>query len=450
MLGSAVIDVIIGLVFVYILLSLLVAQVNQIVANALNIRARQLRGRIERILFDPDIQERLLSHPVVGIVRPPQAPNESLKQRTLPVTKLASSNFSKALLNILSDPYLDFYAALNRVEDKDEYERLQAMLNQVRANIADPARANAALNRLHQEISQLDPPERRDRRALLRTLAPLQDTIRDLQSGNAGLLQILNGVSQVENRNFQQAMETVLATVQNVNEAEVAIQDWYDNKMNQTKDLYGRTMQYLSLLVGLFIAILLNIDSLYLARTLWVDSSLREQVTLAANAALANPNLTVTTGGDAVTSPLDPNADADAVERVVENFEEANAILSDLLELNLPIGWTFRPPVVRIVEDLEGISGEEDIEFAEGQDPVAGGEAMVTFYDPLEDSRNLYNLIPFVGPNWFWNIIIKTAGLLVTAFAVAQGAPFWFDVLRRISGTKEKDENETGNANNSA
>jgi hypothetical protein len=446
MLGSAVIDVIIGLVFVYILLSLLVAQVNQIIANALNIRARQLRTRVEALLFDPDIQERVLAHPIIGLIRPSQVPNETRNQRTLPVTRLAASNFSKALLNILSDPYLDFYAALSNVENKDEYERLQAVLNQVRANIADPARANAALNKLHQEISQLEPPERKDRRALLRTLGPLQDTIRDLQSGNAGLLQILNGVSRVENRNFQQAMETVLATVQNVNEAEQAIQEWYDNKMAQTKDLYGRTMQYLSLLVGLLIAIFLNIDSLYLARTLWVDSSLREQVTLAANAALINPNFAITPGQTTVQPTTDENG-SDTVEQIVENFEEANAILGDLLELNLPIGWAFRPPFAGVTEDIEGISGEEDIEFTEGEDPAEGGrETLVTFYNPLEDSRNLYNLIPFVAPNWFWNITIKVAGLLVTAFAVAQGAPFWFDVLRRISGNNRQNENETANA----
>ena len=32
----------------------------------------------------------------------------------------------------------------------------------------------------------------------------------------------------------------------------------------------------------------------------------------------------------------------------------------------------------------------------------------------------------------FWAIIKKIAGLLLTAFAVSLGAPFWFDLLNKI------------------
>ena len=70
MLGSAVIEVMIGLIFVYILLSLLVMQINQIIANAFKIRAHTLRERVEALIFDNQLQERVLSHPVVGFCAP--------------------------------------------------------------------------------------------------------------------------------------------------------------------------------------------------------------------------------------------------------------------------------------------------------------------------------------------------------------------------------------------
>ncbi len=425
MLGSAVIDVIIGLVFVYILLSLLVAQVNQIVANLLNLRAQQLRVRVEGIIYDADLQERVLSHPVVGITRPPTTVKETTQRarRTTPVTTLSSTNFAKAMINILSDPFLDVYAALTLVEDEAERQRLRDIVDQLKVNLNSPERANAVLNQFHSRITALEPANRPDRRALLRTLSPLQTSIREFQSGNSALLQIYNSVSQVENRAFQQAMETVLSGVQTVNEAEAAIEEWFDNKMAQTKDLYARTMQYLSLVVGLVIALVLNIDSLYLAETLWNDSALRDRLTVAAtSAAFGNDSFVIQEQVPAEGTEQTPEQ---AVDAVVDSFQLAEATFQELLELRLPIGWTFRPPGTNIASN------------------VVGAES-VNIYDPLTDKRNLYNLIPFVTGNWFLNLLIKIVGLLVTSFAVAQGAPFWFDVLRRISGNKNTSSTPSG------
>ncbi len=42
--------------------------------------------------------------------------------------------------------------------------------------------------------------------------------------------------------------------------------------------------------------------------------------------------------------------------------------------------------------------------------------------------------MPGNSPDWLSNILKKVVGLIVTMIAVAQGAPFWFDLLQRLTG----------------
>jgi hypothetical protein len=431
MLGSAIVEVAIGLVFIYILLSLLVSQINQVVANALKIRANQLRKRVERIVFDEELQKRIMAHPLVGIIQLPRRTDKSEAEvrtddmETARVNRLAANTFAKAMINILSDPFLELYAALAMVKNEEERSYLQSIVNQLKANIADPARANAALTQLYETIQQLEPADRRDRKALLRTLSPLQSSLREMQAGNTGLLMLLDGVSRVENRAFQRAMETILSGVQNVKEAETAIESWFDQKMDQTSSWYGTTMQTLSLIFGFMLAILLNIDTLHISLTLWNDSTLRESI--ASTARAADFSQFFDDEGNLITVPsvvgVEPSTDESAIpdddgtQDLIASYEAAQATLNQLLALRLPIGWTFRTP-----------GSVQDIQVSDG--------VTIDIYDPLSDDRNLYRLFAVTSPGWFGFVAGKLLGLLITAIAIAQGAPFWFDILRRIAGQR--------------
>jgi len=436
MLNSVILEVIIGLVFVYILLSLLVAQINSVVANLLNVRAKQLRTRVERIIFDEELQKTLLAHPVVGIIKPKSTEryaedDDTAGTETARVNKLNPKTFAKAMINVLSDPFLNLYAALAMVKDKRERAELQSIVNQLRANINDPQRANSALVQLHEAITELDPSDRSDRRALLRTLSPLQTALKNQQAGNSKLVMVWEGVSQVENRAFQQAMETVLSGVGTVKEAELAIEDWFDSKMSQTSDWYATTMQYFSLGFGLLIAILLNIDTIHLSMTLWNDETLRESIAQTAQAAdfsdfiddegnlIAVPGSVGVEGSDGENTAT-AQSESDAL---AESYEAAQETLDQLLELRLPIGWTFRTP-----------GSVEEINVGEGR--------TITVYDPLTDQRNLYRFLAVGDSGWFGYVISKLGGLAITSIAVAQGAPFWFDVLRRVAGKSSPSKDE--------
>ena len=433
MLDSAILEVIIGLVFVYILLSLLVAQMNSVIASLWNVRAEQLRKRVEGIIYDEEMQKRIMAHPIVSMIRPPRSTDVSVteltaeKMETARVNKVQPQTFAKATINVLSDPFLALYGILEKVESDKEQARIRTAINQLKANISDQQRSNAALNQLHEVISQLEPEDRRDRRAMLRELGPLQGALRDYASDNQKLLLVYEGISQVENRAFQQALETVLAGVGTMKEAETAITNWFDNKLEQTSDWYATTMQYFSLFVGLATAILLNIDSLHISYTLWNDDQLRSSVVQAAQVAELSSlfdeegNLITETPADTATDGT--TAESDSIDEVIRNYEATQETLNQLLELRLPIGWTFRT--------------------ATSMDDMAVGDESVEIYNPMTDTRNLYRFVAVGDSGWFGFVVGKLSGLLITAIAVAQGAPFWFDILRRLTGQNSPAETDS-------
>jgi len=157
-----------------------------------------------------------------------------------------------------------------------------------------------------------------------------------------------------------------------VDKFKVAVESWYDDAMDRVSGAYKRFSHYCLLGLGLALALILNVDSVRIADTLWHDAGLRAVVVQQAAAFNA--------------STAAPSADA---KPDVKKAQEA------LNSLPLPLGWNGR--------DLP------------------------------------------TGWNWIWAIV----GWLITAFAIALGAPFWFNALDsllklRNAGAKPQRASEPG------
>ncbi|MCY4146982.1 MAG: hypothetical protein OXF90_11020, partial [Chloroflexi bacterium] len=66
---TAIVEVVVGVVFVIILLSIVVTEVNTLVSRATKLRARNLRGAINSLLADPVICAKLYTHPLIQLVK---------------------------------------------------------------------------------------------------------------------------------------------------------------------------------------------------------------------------------------------------------------------------------------------------------------------------------------------------------------------------------------------
>jgi hypothetical protein len=313
---SAILDVAIGLIFVFLLVSLVCSQINDKIATWLRMRAKGLEeGLREYITGETSLTTDLYSNPLIqsltpvdpwltkflegipllnGLIRAPRNP-----------TYIPAKTFSLALFNIL---------------------------------VPNPASGLTTVGQLQAAVSNL----------------PLNSPLRE------PLLAIIS----TANNNIETVRQNLEA--------------WYDSTMEKTTKLYQAHMWRLAFFISLAIALVLNVDAVGIGSSLWVDSALRSTIVAEANKyALGTP-------------------------------EKAQA-LEQLNALNLPIGWNIKtaPDAKDWQTKLQTLTiVPADWAPKPGQPPRQIG---------------------------FCDYVWKAIGILLTGFAGAQGAPFWFDLLRKLT-----------------
>lgn len=166
------------------------------------------------------------------------------------------------------------------------------------------------------------------------------------------------------------------------------IESWYEDTMNRISGVYKRRVQWVLFLTGMGLAVLLNADTLMIARTLSANPALRQRVAMEAELRAKSP-----APGQPGSPPIDPNV----------FFSTAKA---ELFSSALPLGWSNTP-----------------------------GDMRAYPWRTAKDESAAH----------LW--LSKFAGLLITAAAVSFGAPFWFDLLNKVSnlraaGPKPRKEDE--------
>ena len=82
MFGSDVLEVAIGVVFIYMLLSLLCSTINeQVIARFLNLRAKTLEQGINNMLTDPELVKQLYDNPFIKSLSQPAISRKSREPR---------------------------------------------------------------------------------------------------------------------------------------------------------------------------------------------------------------------------------------------------------------------------------------------------------------------------------------------------------------------------------
>ncbi|HZN19824.1 MAG TPA: hypothetical protein VFB84_16815 [Micromonosporaceae bacterium] len=167
------------------------------------------------------------------------------------------------------------------------------------------------------------------------------------------------------------------------------VEHWYDEQMGRVSGWYKRWAQWRLLIAGAVLAVLVNVDSIAIAQTLYQDEPVRSAVVAQAVSAQGCPET--------------PGAERDAC------LDRQQALLRDL---PLPLGWGFDQAVTRCRE-------------------YSGGEACLPHVE---------NFVPFLWDaatrNGLDAILLKLLGWILTAVAVAFGAPFWFDALSKLGSLR--------------
>lgn len=446
MLDSPILEVIIGMVFVFSLLSVLVTQVNTGLMNILNTRAKHLKTGIYKLLTDPVVRAKFMAHPLIRLIGTQVQPEDQISAQAaqritqeppLRLDWIPAELFSQALMDIIQanaapSLFTPLYESAEQVLNGAEKAMIREMVRRYE-------NGGIGMTELQNAIHMLVDPT--DQQALLDALQMTENLRVQQVTTNemSRLIPLLEGIRHIENPTLRKALETLLASARSIEEAQAKIEFWFNARMDIVSELYKRNIQKLSFLIGLVITLVLNVDSLHLARTLWDDPAVRQTLEAVAqesinsgalseqinqsrqefNAALATPTPLVVTplapadaSSLAAPTPQVVLPQGEALQTVDEATDTAatglEVTITNLLDLRLPIGWDYRP--------VEG--------------GCVGGDNPDTL---CSDLRNAWNLNPANNSDWLSFLIRKLIGWAITTVALAQGAPFWFDLLNRVA-----------------
>jgi hypothetical protein len=175
-------------------------------------------------------------------------------------------------------------------------------------------------------------------------------------AGNASAAtaaQVNSAIASIGNPQLRKALQGMADRASgDLNKLRAEISEWFDDGMDRLSGIYKRQIQAWSFVIALLLCIILNVDSLRIAKTLWEEPAVA--------AGIANG----VKSSQAVDSQM---------------------VVTQLEARGLPIGW------------------------AKGWD-TSGSVASLT-----------------------WLVVAAVAGWLITATATIYGAPFWFDMLQKVT-----------------
>jgi hypothetical protein len=322
---GGVLGVVIGLAFVYLVLSLVCSGITELINNILNLRAKNLEKALGRLLSD-EAALRLYESRLIRAL--------SSSDRKKP-SYIPPRTFSLAVLSTFVPDALDAAAQ----------------------------------------------PRTPDTRA-----------------------RITQAIEQVPIEQIRESLRTLwVSTEHDIDRFRSSIEHWFDDTMQRASGWYTRKAKFVLLLVGLAVAVGVNVDSFVVGTALWRDPTVRAAAVDAATAAVSQSTATTVAGGATTTTTPAGGSETTATTTVASGSAapcptsvnpstapsagEAAASVSCLDQLSLPIGWTFARGDVR---------------------RVPGG-------------------FPFVG---------RLLGWLITGAALSLGASFWFTALSNLVGLR--------------
>jgi len=304
MFGSAMLDIAVGVVFIFLLLSILATGINEIIMSGRNMRAKELLTGIESLLNDRNntnglVQQVYTHGQVYGLYL---GTFDRKNQSHLP-SYIPSRNFALALLDIVAERG---QTVLKTAADQDKQQRQQGL----HAYPPQPLRS----------VAQAPPsstPQIATAPALQIAGTPIVPIPPSIQAGAAAY------AADILTDKLGKPLLAMIAMANNdANKLQRAVEDWYNSAMDRVSGQYKYRTQKWLLGIGLVMAITINADTLRIVRQLSKDSTLRQSLVAAAQN----------------SRPAQPTPDQ-PLTSTVQSF-------STIHSLGIPIGWHGAPDIL--------------------------------------------------------------------------------------------------------
>ncbi len=240
MFGSSVLDIAIGVVFLFLLLSIFATAINEIIFSFLNMRGRGLLWGIATLLDDDGktgLVTEIYNHgQVFGLFEGNFDPR---KLGNLP-SYIPSRNFALALLDTVAHPF------------------------------AEPAKAQPGAAPPTGDATEVPTPTAQERIVLTQAFK-------------------LAAENMAKNKTTEKVGKPLVSMItmagNDAAKVQKSVEDWYNSGMDRVSGWYKYKTQWMLLFIGLVMAVAINADSIHIVKQLSQDSTMRASIVAAAESA---------------------------------------------------------------------------------------------------------------------------------------------------------------------
>jgi hypothetical protein len=264
MFGSEILEVAIGLVFVYLSASLACSGIMELIAKLLKLRSKHLKEEIIKLLKNENLVNALYQNDLVKEISRGFTSAKSKEKNPQP-DNIPKNHFVTSLIDTLLD--------IDKDKDKKKFADFEKSIKKIE---------NAQIREI--------------------------------------LLKALNG-ARTKAGKWERWLETKTES----------LEKWFDQSMDKLSAWYKKQSRKIIFVIGIFVTLALNLDTIMIVKGLYQDETLRSKVVAAAEQT-----------GSATTLP-----------------ENKNEPQQELKQMGFPMGWNLKAPQS---EDPKGYPvGEVDI-----------------------------------------------------------------------------------------
>ena len=424
MFNSTILEIAIGMIFIYLLLSLMCSAANEIIELLLKKRAIDLERGI-RELLEPgsdsgttDIVQEFYNHPLInGLFEGSYEESRiatSLRwvARTALPSYIPARNFALAILDLIAPgaAAIESGAANATVDAPAAKAPAEVVVNV--AGVAAPA-----------VVPPPDPAVAALRAALMNRPNANQPAANQADANRPDRIPAAV-TSQITNQMRRALIPLIDAAGNDMSKVRENIETWFNTSMERVSGWYKRRTQIVLLILGLFVAVTMNVDTITAVKRLSTDKALRESLVAAADAyskANASPAANPTAPD---TSPT-PDCAKDKELAECKRAENAQDVCKD------PNSKSIECKRARdLLEACKG-NGKDSpkCKYLQNEEQLLG-LGLPLGWDSAGDPQQKWPAWD-VGA-WWRQTYSHGLGWLLTALAISLGAPFWFDLLGKF------------------
>jgi hypothetical protein len=448
MFGSDLLDIAIGMIFFYLLLSLICSATNEVIEGWLKNRATDLERGI-RELLDPNstveqssIVDELYKHPLVNGLYKGSYEDFAKHMRKFFLWRWLRRLFTRW-------PKLPSYIPARNFA-------LALMDTVLPANPVDAASPLASppthLDRASGAAGATPPAAPA---APLVVVTPVEATTPLLSPPAPNPLQPLrDAISALPNEQTRRALLTIVDAAGNdVSKARENIEAWFNSSMDRVSGWYKQRAQIILLIIGFGLTVALNADSITVLKYLSTNKAVRDSMVAAAEAYAKENSSSDNSSSSTATakpssspspsptpSPLPSPAVLPAARTTASPVASPSASPSASPAASpsaSPAASPSASPAPTPTECAAPNENSPECKIAKNLQEIKKLGLPVGWVDPDDDPQvDVYRRWP--GDNWTgkggWTdqLYKHLLGWLITAMAVSLGAPFWFDLLNKF------------------